>query len=104
MTAAHSTGETRLRPQFTWPTTPDRPQGDTAMIENAFEAALYESRARIATAANRASLLGSLGLIPPASVPAPLRRRDYRPLHEVIEIRRPLRAVPSEDRSSPHAA
>jgi hypothetical protein len=74
------------------------------MIENAFETALYESRARIAAAARRASLLGSLGLIPPAFVPAPLRRRDYRPLLDVVEVRRPLRAVPSGDQSTPHAA
>lgn len=57
------------------------------MIELNPEAALYESRMRIARANARASLLASLGVAEPATPPAPMRRRDYRPLLDTVELK-----------------
>ncbi len=63
----------------------------TPVIEHNHAAALYESQARIALAASRASLLASLGAIDTAAPPAPLARREYRRLLETVELRRDSR-------------
>jgi hypothetical protein len=60
------------------------------MIELNPEAALYESRMRIARANSRASLLASLGALDLVAPPAPLSSPVNRPLRGTVELRQPV--------------